>query len=151
MIFILTYIQHIEDHIHFDSGGWLSGKYKKGVNEPESNSRVAWAEKGGWEATNFSAQNNDRTWRILDEAERIAKELNTTVAAVSLRWLIQRPGVTSVIIGAKTTDQLNQNLLASHIHLSDEQMNRLDKASQMALPGYPWSMINPFNANRLRG
>lgn len=63
-------------------GGWLSGKYKKGQNEPEKNSRVHWAESANWEQTNFKAQNNERTWNILAELELIAKELNITVAGM---------------------------------------------------------------------
>ncbi len=72
--------------------------------------------------------------------QAIAKELNVNVAAVALRWLIQRDGVTSTIIGARTMEQFNQNMQAIDINLSDEQMAQLTKASDTPLP-YPYNVI----------
>lgn len=102
--------------------------------------RLAWADKVGWTETSWSTKTVEQTWNILDQLRAIAKELNTSVAAVALRWLIQRDGVTSTIIGAKTMEQFNQNMQAIDIQLSDEQMARLTKASDTPLP-YPFNVI----------
>ncbi len=80
------------------------------------------------------------TWKVIDELKAIAKELNTSVSAVALRWLMQRNDVTSTIIGVKTMEQFNQNIKAIDIHLSDEQMARLTKASDTPLP-YPFDFL----------
>lgn len=62
-------------------------------------SRVNWAESVGWKATAFSSLNNEKTWNILNTVEEIGKENGMTDAQVSLRWLMQKPGVTAPIIG----------------------------------------------------
>lgn len=77
---------------------------------------------------------------MLDELRAIAKEHNVCVAAVALRWLMQRDGVTSTIIGARTLEQFEQNMQAIDIQLTDEQMARLTKASDTPLP-YPFNVI----------
>jgi len=64
-----------------------------------------------------------------------------------LRWAVQRPGITSVIIGAKNISQLKDNLVAATMTLTDEQMARLTKVSDNT-PPYPWSMINFVNSGR---
>jgi len=122
------------------AGGWLSGKYRRGISEPPKDSRVAWAEAAGWEATNFKSNAQEQTFDIIEELYKIGAELKATPAQVALRWLVQKPGVTSVIIGAKTIQQLNDNVQASFIKLTDEQMARLDKVSKTPKP-YPNMMI----------
>jgi len=117
------------------AGGWLTGKYKREV-APESG-RVAWAEAVGWQATAYAVHNNDHTWRILDELAAISKETGKSIAQISLRWLMQMPGVTCPIIGASSIAQLEDNLAASMFELSADQMDRLKKASTIAKP-YPW-------------
>jgi aryl-alcohol dehydrogenase-like predicted oxidoreductase len=72
------------------AGGWLSGKYRRGA-QPEAG-RVAWAERVGWEHTNWSALDNDHTWRVLDALDAVARETGRSHAQVALRWLMQRPG-----------------------------------------------------------
>lgn len=62
---------------------------------------------------------------------------------------MQRPQISSVIIGAKSVDQLKQNLLATSINLTAAHMNRLDQVSAYS-ETYPWNMINPFNTGRKR-
>jgi aryl-alcohol dehydrogenase-like predicted oxidoreductase len=102
--------------------------------------RVSWAEKVGWTETSWSTKSVEQTWNILDQLKAIAKELNVSVAAVALRWIIQRDGVTSTIIGARTMEQFNQNMQAIDIDLSNEQMAQLTKASDTPLP-YPYNII----------
>lgn len=101
---------------------------------------MAWADKVGWVETSWSTKSVEQTWDIIDQLQVVAKELNVSVAAVALRWLIQRDGVTSTIIGAKTMEQFNQNMQAIDINLSDEQMAQLTKASDTPLP-YPYNII----------
>lgn len=102
--------------------------------------RVAWAEKVGWSETSWSTKTVEQTWNVLDQLKAIAKELNVSVATVALRWVMQRNGVTSIIIGARTMEQFNQNIQAIDIQLSDEQMAQLTKASDAPLP-YPYNVI----------
>ena len=140
------------------AGGWLSGKYDRSMEKPDEGSRfvvilfqnfsnknlfvfsVSWAEKAGWSETSWSTKTVEQTWNVIDQLRAIAKELNVSVAAVALRWLIQRNGVTSTIIGARTMEQFNQNMQAIDIHLTDEQMAQLTKASDTPLP-YPYNVI----------
>lgn len=101
---------------------------------------MAWAEKVGFNETSWSTKSVEQTWNIIDELRAIGKELNTSVAAVALRWVIQRPGVASTIIGAKTMKQFEENMQAALIQLSDDQMARLTKVSDTPLP-YPYNWI----------
>lgn len=102
--------------------------------------RLAWADKVGWTETSWSTKTVEQTWNVLDQLQTVAKELSVSVAAVALRWVMQRDGVTSTIIGVKTMEQFTQNMQAIDIQLSDEQMARLTKASDTPLP-YPFNVI----------
>jgi aryl-alcohol dehydrogenase-like predicted oxidoreductase len=73
---------------------------------------------------------------IIAAAEAVAKEIGRSTAQVAIRWTLQRPGVASVILGARTLAQLNDNLAAAAFELSAEQMQRLDEASRIEA-GYP--------------
>jgi len=120
------------------AGGWLSGKVKRGQSEAQSGSRVAWAEASRWQATDFSTHAaQERVWNILDTLAAVAEETKSTSAQVALRWLMQRDGVTSPIIGARDVKQLQDNLGACSIKLTDSQMKRLTEASNIPLP-YPY-------------
>jgi len=121
------------------AGGWLSGSYKRGMTGAPKDSRVAWAEAVGWKATDWSTQAEERTWQIIDELHKVADEMKCSVAQVALRWIMQQPGVTCPIIGAKTLKHLEDNLGAIRIQLSDDHMKRLTKVSETVRP-YPWSM-----------
>jgi len=122
------------------AGGWLSGKYRRGIREPPKDSRVAWAEAVGWAATSFKSHAQDQTFDVIEELYSIGEQLKVSPAAVALRWAAQRPGVTSVIIGAKTVQQLNDNLQASAIQLTEQHMARLTELSEQPKP-YPWGMV----------
>jgi aryl-alcohol dehydrogenase-like predicted oxidoreductase len=98
---------------------------------------LAWAEKAGFNSLGISLE---QKWNVIDEVRSIAKELNVSVGAVALRWLMQRNGVTSTIIGPRTMEQFDQNMQAVNINLSDEQMARLTKVSDTPLP-YPFDII----------
>jgi len=121
------------------AGGFLSGRYTRNSTKEEKGSRVEWAESVGWSATNFSDNANERAFGVLDELEKVSKEVGQSVAVVSLRWLLHKTQVSSVLIGARNVKQLQDNVKASHFTLTDEQVKRLDKASQGPLP-YPYSL-----------
>lgn len=122
-------------------GGWLAGRYKRNVVSAESGSRVEWAQKAGWQETDFGSLNTEKTWKVLDEVEAVAKETGKSMAAVSLRWVMQRPGVTSTIIGARNIAQLDDNLAAASFQLSNQQMERLDNVSKLE-NSYPYVMLD---------
>jgi aryl-alcohol dehydrogenase-like predicted oxidoreductase len=120
-------------------GGWLSGKYRRGMTGPPEGSRVKAAEEHGWSEA-WSIYNTEHTWNLLDELTAVAEDVNRSIAQVALNWLLQRPGVTAPIIGARTMEQLDDNLAAAGWSLSDEQMDRLNQASDVRLP-YPYGFI----------
>jgi aryl-alcohol dehydrogenase-like predicted oxidoreductase len=112
-------------------GGALSGKYKR-------------ADKGKHEAgrgARVTSYLDDRTFDLLDLMETVGKELGTSVPRIALAWVQNRPGVTSTIIGARTMDQLVDNLGALEVKLTPEQVSALDKASAPALP-FPADMLS---------
>jgi len=117
-------------------GGWLSGRYRRGMKSPVEGSRVAVAEKLGW-SESWSRYNNEATWKTIDELFAVAEQAGKTPAQTALRWLLQNPAVTAPIVGAHSMEQLNDNLGSVGWSLSDEQVRRLEAAS--ALPvSYPY-------------
>ncbi len=121
-------------------GGWLSGKYRRGMQQPPEGTRVKTAEEKGW-GENWTAYANEHTWSILDVLIAVAEEAGKQPAQVAVNWLLQKPGVTAPIIGARTMQQLESNLGASGWALTPDQFTRLENASQPALP-YPYDMIS---------
>ena len=120
-------------------GGWLTGRYRRDMAPPEG-SRVQAATERGWSEA-WEAYDNEHTWGVLDALYSVAKESGRRPAQVALNWLLQQPGVTSPIVGARTLEQLESNLESSGWSLSDEQMDRLIKASERPLPFYPHGMV----------
>lgn len=112
------------------AGGRLSGKYNRKNPAPAENRR----QQGGGEGP---ATNEALLFNIIDQLETIAAETGKTVAQVSLNWLLQRPTVANIIIGARNEEQLQQNLAAVGWKLSAEQVKRLDAASNRD-PVYPY-------------
>ena len=121
------------------AGGLLSGKYSRENQKPEDSRRSAF---------DFPLVDKERTWRILDVLRPIAQAHETSVAAVALAWILAKPFVTSVIIGAKRVDQLRQNLSAVEIQFTADEIGRLDEVSALP-PEYPGWMIPFQNSNRL--
>ncbi|GGE34617.1 oxidoreductase [Pullulanibacillus camelliae] len=117
-------------------GGWLSGKFTRGMEKPPENTRIALAEKQG-RGESWSRYNNDFTWNVLDALYSVAEEAEKPPAQVAINWLLQSPGVTAPIIGARTIEQLEANLGASGWTLSEAQMAKLNEASAM-LVTYPY-------------
>ncbi len=115
------------------ASGFLSGKYRKDA-PPPARSRL-----DKFKDT-FQRFDTPRNWSILAAVEAVAKELGTSTTAVALRWLIQKPAVTSVIMGVRTSAQLDDNLKAAELRLPPEAMKRLDEASAFDL-GYPYDFM----------
>ena len=103
--------------------GVLSGKYTRDKHGQHDAGRGAWA---------LSAL-NDKTYDLLDEMGRIAKEQDTTVARVALAWVKDRPGVSSTIIGVRSVGQLDDNLAALDVKLTPAQTAKLDELSKPTL------------------
>ncbi len=114
------------------AGGWLTGKYRRDMGNPPAGSRAA--AEGAW-----AEHDNDRTWRIVEAVVAVAEEVDRTPAQVALRWLVQQPGVTAAIVGARSLRQLEDNLGATGWALSDDQVRRLTEASERPLP-YPYAL-----------
>lgn len=119
-------------------GGWLSGKFRRGMTAPPTGSRIEMAEEQGW-SESWSAYNNEHTWTVLDALLAVAEQVGKTPAQVAISWLLYRPGVTAPIIGARSVDQLESNLSARGWSLTPEQMSQLDQASDFSLPYYPYN------------
>jgi aryl-alcohol dehydrogenase-like predicted oxidoreductase len=121
------------------AGGILSGKYTRENQKPEDARRSAF---------DFPLVDKERTWRILDVLRPMAKAHDTGVATIALAWVLAKPFVTSVIIGAKSSAQLEQNLAAVEFQLTEEEIKQLDEVSALP-PEYPGWMIPFQNVNRL--
>lgn len=114
------------------AAGRLSGKYRRNQPAP-ADSRVA---QGG-SPIPASAITDEVFYNIIDELEAIAKEVEKTVAQVAINWLLQRPTVSNIIIGARNEEQLKQNFGAVGWNLTVDQVKRLDKVSEVP-PVYPY-------------
>jgi len=117
-------------------GGWLTGKVRRGMDAPPPGTRIAQAEDDEW-TERWSAYNNERTWRVLDELFAVAEETGKTPAQVALSWVKDQPGVVSPIVGARRLEQLEDNLGAVGWSLTPEQRQRLSAFSHMEGP-YPY-------------
>jgi aryl-alcohol dehydrogenase-like predicted oxidoreductase len=115
------------------AGGFLSGKYSRGQAPPGGARLEKWKDR-------YSRFDNDRNWRIIDAVRAVAGEMGATPAQVSLAWLLARPAVTSVIFGARSVDQVRDNLKAAEVTLEPKHMQALDEASQFEL-GYPYDFM----------
>jgi len=114
------------------AAGRLSGKYRRNQPAP-ADARVA---QGG-SPIPASAITDEVFYNIIDELEAIAGEVEKTVAQVAINWLLQRPTVSNIIIGARNEEQLKQNFGAVGWNLSLDQVKRLDKVSEVP-PVYPY-------------
>lgn len=121
------------------AGGFLSGKYTRD-NKPEGDSR-----RLGFD---FPPVNQERAYDIIDAMKPIADAHGVSVARIALAWVLAKPGVTSVIIGAKNTDQLLDNIKAVDVSLTTEQMDQLNEISATPAP-YPQWMIQRQGGDRL--
>jgi aryl-alcohol dehydrogenase-like predicted oxidoreductase len=121
------------------AGGLLSGKFSR-TNQKAADSRRT--------EYDFPIVDKERTWKILDVMAPIAKAHGCSPARVSLAWLLSKPVVTSVIIGAKRLDQLRDNLAAIELTLTQDELSQLDEVSALA-PEYPGWVLPFQGADRL--
>lgn len=119
------------------AGGLLSGKYSRDKN-PEDARRINF---------DFPPVNKEKAFDIVDVMEPIAQSKNVSVAQIALAWLLHQPVVTSVIIGAKNTEQLTDNLKAIDVVLNEDELKKLDEASKLT-PEYPAWMLARQGADR---
>jgi aryl-alcohol dehydrogenase-like predicted oxidoreductase len=112
------------------ASGQLSGKFRRGQPTPENSRTVQGGAHGP--ATNF-----DHLYNIIDALDEVGQETGKSVAQVSINWLLQRPTVANIIIGARNEEQLKQNLDAVGWNLTIDQVKKLDAASEVA-PIYPY-------------
>jgi aryl-alcohol dehydrogenase-like predicted oxidoreductase len=124
-------------------GGFLSGKYRRDQEPPEG-SRISEAVESMEEYWDRRA--TERNWRVLDVVGRISEETGKSYAQISLNWLLRHEGVTAPIIGARTLEQLEDNLGASGWELDEEQVAELSEASALE-DVYPYRFIR--NAQRV--
>jgi len=122
------------------AGGLLSGKFGRENQKPEGSRRSEF---------DFPLVDKERTWKILDVMTPLAKAHECSPARIALAWLLSKPVVTSVIIGAKRLDQLQDNLAAVDLKLTVEEIKQLDEVSALP-PEYPGWMLAVQDANRLK-
>jgi aryl-alcohol dehydrogenase-like predicted oxidoreductase len=117
-------------------GGWLTGKYRRD-RRPEGATRLGENPERGVEAYDRRSE-RERTWTVIRTVEAIAEQRGSSMAQIALAWLVDRPAVASVILGARTLEQLDDNLAAADLHLTEEETARLDAASDPAAADYPY-------------
>jgi aryl-alcohol dehydrogenase-like predicted oxidoreductase len=123
------------------AGGLLSGKFGPGSNGPEGARRVSF---------DFPPVDRDRAWPCVAAMREIAEARGVSVAQIALAYVLAKPFVTSVIIGARRMDQLEDNLAAAAVDLTADELARLDQVS--ALPAeYPGWMLERQGSARIPG
>ena len=121
------------------AGGLLSGKYNRDGSGPEGSRRVTF---------DFPPVDKDRAFDCIDAMRKIAEARNVSVARIALAYVLDRPFVMSVIIGAKTIEQLDDNIAATDIRLTDEERQVLNGVSALP-PEYPGWMIERLGKSQL--
>ena len=114
------------------ASGKLSGKYRRNQPSP-ADARVA---QGGNPVLGTAAD-DERLFNIVEVLDEIAEETGKTISQISLNWLLQRPTISNIIIGARNEEQLKQNLEAVGWNLTVDQVKKLDQVSEV-LPAYPY-------------
>ena len=121
------------------AGGLLSGKFGPGGNGPEGARRTAF---------DFPPVDKERAWKCIAAMRGIGDAHGVSVARVALAWILAKPFVTTVIIGARTMDQLEDNLVATTLGLTGEEVSALDEVSALP-PEYPDWMLLRQGAERV--
>jgi aryl-alcohol dehydrogenase-like predicted oxidoreductase len=114
------------------AGGLLSGKYKAADDKGPSGARRT--------TFDFPLVDKDRAFKCVDAMRPLAQQRQVSVAQIALAWILSKPFVSSVIIGAKSMDQLRDNIAASRVQLTVEEIKLLDEVSQLP-PEYPGWML----------
>ncbi|MGZ3404150.1 MAG: aldo/keto reductase [Phenylobacterium sp.] len=120
------------------AGGLLSGKFGPGSNNPEGSRRTTF---------DFPPVDKDRAWACVEVMRGVGDAHGTSVARVALAYILQKAFTMSIIIGAKTLEQLDDNLAAAELTLTDDEMKRLDEVSELPSE-YPGWMFARQGGNR---
>jgi aryl-alcohol dehydrogenase-like predicted oxidoreductase len=121
-------------------GGFLTGKYRRGKDRPKNARRTD-------RESQFLQFDEEKGFDIVDELEKIAKNHNATIAQAALNYLLRKPGVTSVIIGARTKEQLTDNLKTTDWEMTAEEVAKLDELSAPTKV-YPYWMLQRLVQDR---
>lgn len=113
--------------------GFLSGKYRRDQPPPAGSRFAKWTER-------FDKRSSERNWNVVEALVAAATEIGASPSQVALAWLLQRPTVTSVILGVRTVAQLEDGLKAVELALSSELASRLDDVSSPSLT-YPYDFL----------
>ena len=113
--------------------GFLSGKYQRGQPAPEGTRFATWADS-------YRQFDNERGWSLLDTVRAVAARHGASPASVSLAWLLARTECTTIIVGARTVEQLDENLRALDLELAAADIDELNRASEPAW-GYPYDFM----------
>jgi aryl-alcohol dehydrogenase-like predicted oxidoreductase len=114
-------------------GGFLSGKYRRGAGQP-SGARLTVKED------RFKKLDTERNWKIVDELVAVANEIGQSPATLALAWLLAKPSVSSVIIGARSLEQLETNNEAAGLKIPKEAFDRLEAVSALKLD-HPYDFL----------
>ncbi len=119
--------------------GWgrLTGKIRRGQPKPAVSRLDTTADMG-------PPVPDEHVYRVVDALDEVAKETGKTVPQIALNWVLQRPTVSTVIVGARNEEQLKQNLGAVGWNLTREQVAKLDEASKVTLPYPYWHQRSTF-------
>ncbi|MDQ2863147.1 MAG: aldo/keto reductase [Bacteroidota bacterium] len=120
------------------AGGLLSGKYSRNEENKEGRRRANF---------DFPPIDKERAFNIVDVLQPMAEAKGTSVAQLALAWLLKQPAVTSVIIGANTMEQLDDNLKSTEISFSDDEMKKIAEVSRLPME-YPGWMLEVTGQDR---
>jgi aryl-alcohol dehydrogenase-like predicted oxidoreductase len=125
------------------AGGLLSGKYKRDGSSSEQGRRTNFQ---------FPPVNMERAHDCIDAMAKMAEAKGVTVAQIALAWLLHQKAVTTVIVGAKRIEQLDDNIAATQVKLNDDELAALDEVSQLAseYPGWMLARTGEYRLNQLK-
>ncbi len=125
------------------AGGLLSGKYKRDGSGTEKGRRTNF---------DFPPVNVDRAYDCIDAMSKMAEAKHVSVAQIALAWLLHQKVVTTVIVGAKKVEQLDDNIAATGVKLNDDELAALDEVSQLAAeyPGWMIARTGEYRRNQLK-
>jgi aryl-alcohol dehydrogenase-like predicted oxidoreductase len=132
------------------ASGWLTGKYRRD-EPPAAGTRAVENADEGMRIWNQRGQSG-QTWQVLDAVRKVAGAHGVSPAQVAIAWLLARPAVSSVILGARNMDQLTDNMAAADLTLTTEETQLLDEASEPVTPDYPYGAPGQTQrSRRIRG
>ncbi|WP_375508247.1 aldo/keto reductase, partial [uncultured Caballeronia sp.] len=125
------------------AGGLLSGKYKRDGSSSEQGRRTNFQ---------FPPVNMERAHDCIDAMAKMAEAKGVTIAQIALAWLLHQKVVTTVIVGAKRIEQLDDNIAATNVKLNDDELAALDEVSQLAseYPGWMLARTGEYRLNQLK-